>query len=156
MGSGDLDTSKAQFPEYWNFQEKFKLIDRVTEELNPIINNQSIQKYIKKSFHYIEEEEADTKIRSILRENMNLKEKIAKSILLERDRGPPRKKTLKISEPAPLELAKIIPNAIQYSVRESPIYNKQNLYESIKKVRYSQLFSGFQNIKGKVEGYEEL
>ena len=30
------------------------------------------------------------------------------------------------------------------------------MYESIKKVRYSQLFSGFQNIKGKVEGYEEL
>jgi hypothetical protein len=42
MGSGELETSKSQFPEYWNFQEKFKRIDRVTEELNPIINNQSI------------------------------------------------------------------------------------------------------------------
>ena len=118
MGSGDLETSKAQFPEYWNFKEKFKRIDRVTEEVNPIINNKTISKFIKKSFQYIEEEEADTKIRSILRENMNIKDKITKSLQLERDRGVLRQKPLEISDPGiPLEFGKINHNTTQYSVR---------------------------------------
>jgi hypothetical protein len=42
LGSGDLPRTRFENPEYWDFQEKFKKIDRVTEEVNPIINNQSI------------------------------------------------------------------------------------------------------------------
>lgn len=41
---------------YWNFKERFQKIDAVTEELNPIINNNSIAKYIEKSFQVDAEE----------------------------------------------------------------------------------------------------
>ena len=41
---------------YWNFKERFHKIDAVTEELNPIINNNSIAKYIEKSFQVDAEE----------------------------------------------------------------------------------------------------
>ena len=43
---------------YWNFKERFQKIDTVTEELNPIINNNSIAKYIEKSFQVDAEEVA--------------------------------------------------------------------------------------------------
>ncbi|TNV79397.1 hypothetical protein FGO68_gene13329 [Halteria grandinella] len=164
----------------WNFKKKFRSIDRYHPhmEVNPLINHQAIDTYIKRAFHYtakggipvVEDDEEAVqrnrqRIKELLKETQRRKEKVRRLVedgvfdkyMNQRGGdGGQSEETYWQTNSGGNKVVSIPPLIRKRASNMQALYNRDELYSTIKKMNYSQIFSGLNDLHTANDKFQEL